>query len=245
MSALFHVELVSAGRALLGANFAANDQRRFLRQVFSDSNKLSGSALFTATHCMMPVPSRNCGKQIFAAAPQVVQPARRSRRSRPTCRPASATVTRGTVSDSVTHLNRELSSSPSRSNDSARRRVERIAPSPGTSFNSSSSGYDRLRTRATPWSRGQSMVPPSVEQRKQVRVVFPIIVVHVRGTDAALQQPVSVLHAFVHIGVAGVEADIQIQMRRFEEHQQALRARQARWAYFRAAPRRRAGARTG
>src|SRR5258708_4194196 len=62
------------------------------------------------------------------------------------------------------------------------------------------------------------------EQWKQVRVLFPIIVMNVRGADAALQQTMRSLDAFPHVGMAGVEADVQLEMRLLEEHQKTFRA---------------------
>src|SRR5579871_4609270 len=63
-------------------------------RFLSDSNNSSGSELLTATHWMMPVPSRNWGKQIF--------PLRRRLYNQPLIstvwpawRPASATLMRG------------------------------------------------------------------------------------------------------------------------------------------------------
>src|SRR5271165_5855495 len=65
-------------------------------RFFSDSNKSSGKALFTATHWIMPVPSRNCGKQIFPPRRRLYSQPAISTVS-PVCRPASATDTRGGI----------------------------------------------------------------------------------------------------------------------------------------------------
>ncbi len=53
------VELVAARRARLRAHPAAYDQRGFLRQVAQLLETFFTGIVFTATHCMIPVPSRS------------------------------------------------------------------------------------------------------------------------------------------------------------------------------------------
>ena len=61
-----YVHLVAAWGTLLGANLAGDNDRGFLREILDAPRRsLPGSALFTATHCMMPVPSRSSGKTIL------------------------------------------------------------------------------------------------------------------------------------------------------------------------------------
>ena len=59
-----------------------------------------------------------------------------------------------------------------------------------------------------------------------MQVLLPIVVVNVRRADAALQQAIRGFHAFVHVRVAHVQANVQIQMRGAQEHEQPLGARQ-------------------
>src|SRR5579864_4538472 len=65
-------------------------------RFLSASKVSSGSALFTATHCRMPVPSRTCGKQIFPLRRRLYSHPAISTDS-PACFPASAIVTRRTA----------------------------------------------------------------------------------------------------------------------------------------------------
>ena len=51
----------AARRTLLGANFASNDDARFLRQAPSALPNASGFSLSAQTPWMMPVPSRKMG----------------------------------------------------------------------------------------------------------------------------------------------------------------------------------------
>ncbi len=68
-----------------------------------------------------------------------------------------------------------------------------------------------------PMALSQSMVPPGSMKREQVLVLLPVVVVNMRGADARRQQPVRGFDAFIHVGVAQVEAHVQIQMRGVQE----------------------------
>ena len=57
------VEFVAAGGALIGADFAFDDDAGFLVRPLMASKTSGGTAFFGTTPWMMPVPSRNCGKR--------------------------------------------------------------------------------------------------------------------------------------------------------------------------------------
>ena len=79
------------GARCSGPNLAAHDQRRFLRQILQRfKQSLRPGCAFTATHCMMPVPSRSSGKTDLAGLAAGCTASRRSPPVSPACRPASS-----------------------------------------------------------------------------------------------------------------------------------------------------------
>ncbi len=45
-------------------------------------------------------------------------------------------------------------------------------------------------------------------ERNQVTILFSVVVVDMRRTDTRLQQAVGILHAFMHVGMAQIEANV-------------------------------------
>src|ERR1035437_3727144 len=181
-------------------------------RFFSDSKRSSGSALFTATHWMMPVPSRNWGKQIFPPRRRLYSQPAISTVS-PECRPASATATRGFEFSRLIGRSQILQALKHLLDG-----IERMLHI--RHFLQLQKQGILFVVRAERLHGARPIDGSSVgQQRKQVRVLFPIIVMNVGGADAALQQAVGGFHSFAHVGVARIEADVQIEMRLFEEHQ--------------------------
>ena len=96
---IFHVHLVAADSALLGANLAGDQDDDSWVRFLIVSNSASGSALFTATHCIRPDPSRTMGNTILPDLRRLYNHPAICTVS-PACRPASAIVIRGALTDS-------------------------------------------------------------------------------------------------------------------------------------------------
>src|ERR1022692_2606748 len=187
------------------------------------SNSASGSALFTATHCISPVPSRTMGKTILPDLRRLYSQPRICTVS-PMCREASAIVAiviRGAFIALGPHRPwgrpsacgrppagllagpgdpRRPRACPTicaalhKSSNRSNNSTTVARENSGASFNSSSSGY---------WS------------------------VDVRGADAVFHHVEGRLHAFADVGMPHIEDEAQIQVRLLQEKHQALAARKS------------------
>ena len=59
------IEFVASGSALIGADFAFDDDARFLGEAFDGVEDFGGTAFLGTTPWMMPLPSRNWGRGAY------------------------------------------------------------------------------------------------------------------------------------------------------------------------------------
>ncbi len=82
---------------------------------------------------------------------------------------------------------------------------------PATSFNSSISGYWPGRARSISIVSGQLMVPPAAPGKK-VDIVYSIVIVHVQRANPVPHAVEFVLDARAHVGVAGIEHEVHVEV---------------------------------
>ena len=158
------VEFIAAGRALLGADLAANDQRRFLSQVLQRFEQIFGQRALHGDALHDAGAVAQLRETDFAAAAQVVQPPAISTVS-PAWWPASAMVTRGAF-DSVLILNRGALQTLERFPDRGEWiRELRVL------LQFQHNGQSSVRSKSM--VRGQSMVPPSATSGNRCESSFP------------------------------------------------------------------------
>ena len=143
----FHIQFISAGRALLGADLAANDQRRFLRQILQFFKQLFGQRALHGDALDDAGAVAHLREADFSAAPQVVQPARRSP---PIRRRAGRPPRRSRAGSELVQDSCSISNSPDARNIRCTA-IERMLHRPAPLSIPAAADNVRERLEAAPW----------------------------------------------------------------------------------------------